>query len=226
MESTIDLAPAVEVRESRRASECSHQVALVLRMQNGDHTAFEILVDCYKSSVANYAARTLGDATEAQDIAQNVFVKVFRSISHFRFQSTISTWIFTITRNLCINELRRRARRQFASFDEMQRNGKPSPELALEAAPQSDPQDAIVNAELIEKIEQALADLPERQRRAILLLRENELSYEDIASVLGVSVPATKALIHCGRKELKRRLRPYLRTGAWKNRPSRSTTFD
>lgn len=214
MESAIHLGPAI--REPRRASRCSHEETLVLRMQNGDCTAFELLVNSYKSSVSNYAARTLGDATEAQDIAQIVFVKVFRSVSHFHFRSTVSTWIFTITRNLCINELRRRARHRFTPFEDRERTGGFHAEVALRAASQSDPNDAVVNAELAEKIEEALADLPERQRTAILLLREHDLSYEEIASVLRVSVPATKALIYCGRKELKKRLRPYLRTGAWK----------
>ena len=77
------------------------------------------------------------------------------------------------------------------------------------------PPESLLHGELAGKIEQALAELPENQRTAILLCRQDELSYEDIAKVLGCSLSATKSLIHRGRETLKEKLKPYLRTGAW-----------
>jgi RNA polymerase sigma-70 factor (ECF subfamily) len=79
------------------------------------------------------------------------------------------------------------------------------------------PPERLLHGELEEKIEQAVADLPENQRLAILLCRQDELSYEEIARVLGCSVSATKSLIHRGRETLKQRLKPYLQTGVWRD---------
>jgi RNA polymerase sigma-70 factor (ECF subfamily) len=78
------------------------------------------------------------------------------------------------------------------------------------------PPDALLSGELVQKVELALAELPEHQRTAILLCREEELSYEEIAEVLGCSLSATKSLIHRGRETLKQKLKPYLRTGNWR----------
>ena len=79
------------------------------------------------------------------------------------------------------------------------------------------PPNLLLQNELEEKIEAALQDLPEKQRTAILLCRQEDVSYEEIAEILGVSVSATKSLIHRGRETLKQRLRPYLRTGSWQS---------
>jgi RNA polymerase sigma-70 factor (ECF subfamily) len=76
--------------------------------------------------------------------------------------------------------------------------------------------DLLLQDELVQKIEQALRELPENQRSAILMFREQEMSYEEIAEVLGCSLSATKSLIHRGRETLKQKLKPYLRSGAWK----------
>ena len=81
------------------------------------------------------------------------------------------------------------------------------------------PPAALLHEELEQKIQQALSELPDNQRIAILLCRQDELSYEDIARVLGCSLSATKSLIHRGRETLKQKLKPYLRTGAWKASP-------
>jgi len=83
---------------------------LVRRFQQGDLSAFEQLIERHKQSVINYAVRTIHDPTEAEDIAQKAFVLVFSASGRFRFQANFSTWLFAITRNLCLNELRRRAR--------------------------------------------------------------------------------------------------------------------
>jgi RNA polymerase sigma-70 factor (ECF subfamily) len=77
------------------------------------------------------------------------------------------------------------------------------------------PPDSLLHGELEEKIEQALAELPENQRTAIMLCRGDELSYEEIAKVIGTTLSATKSLIHRGRETLKQKLKPYLRSGAW-----------
>src|SRR5437764_4011419 len=91
--------------------------ALMLRVREGDREAFAELVDKYKQPVMNLAYRTLRDATEAEDLAQHVFLQVYKSAHRYEISAKFSTWLFTIARNLCLNEIRRRSRHPAASLD-------------------------------------------------------------------------------------------------------------
>src|SRR5439155_25921159 len=91
--------------------------ALMLRVKGGDRQAFEDLVNKYKRAVTNLIYRTLGDATEAEDLAQNVFVQVYKSAGRYRVSAKFTTWLFTIARNLCLNEIRRRSRHRAESLE-------------------------------------------------------------------------------------------------------------
>ena len=199
------------------AGELDPDAALMLRVKRGDRDAFEQLVEKYKQAVLNLVYRTLPDPTEAEDLAQNVFIQVYKSAHRYRASARFSTWLYTIARNLSLNEIRRRTRHPTESIDQ------PHPERAEEPRRQfaderrSRPDDSCLHQELEAKLEEALRDLPENQRTAILLCREEELSYEQIAEVLGCSLSATKSLIHRGRETLKQRLKEYLRSGAWED---------
>jgi RNA polymerase sigma-70 factor (ECF subfamily) len=190
--------------------------ALMLRVKRGDKQAFAELVDKYKQPVVNFICRMLRDETEAEDLAQNVFLQVYKSAHRYRVSAKFSTWLFTIARNLCLNEIRRRSRHPAESLDAPHPEHDDQPLHQFEDKETSLPPDALLHHELEQKIEQALAALPEHQRTAILLCRQDDLSYEEIADVLGCSLSATKSLIHRGRETLKQMLKPYLRTGAWK----------
>ena len=189
--------------------------ALMLRVKQGDTAAFTELVDKYKQPVMNVACRMLRDATEAEDLAQAVFVQVFKSAHRYRVSAKFSTWLFTIARNLCLNEIRRRARHHTDSMDAPHPEQEDQPLHQFEDKQTASPPERLLHGELADKIEEALAGLPENQRLAIALCRQEELSYEDIARVLRCSVSATKSLIHRGRETLKQKLKPYLQTGAW-----------
>jgi len=189
--------------------------ALMLRVRQGDMQAFAELVEKYQQPVMNVAYRMLRDATEAEDLAQAVFVQVFKSAHRYQVSSKFSTWLFTIARNLCLNELRRRSRRPTDSMEAGRPGSEDQPWQQFEDKKTASPPDRLLQGELEAKIGEVLGELPENQRLAILLCRQEDLSYEDIARVLGCSVSATKSLIHRGRETLKRKLKPYLRTGAW-----------
>jgi RNA polymerase sigma-70 factor (ECF subfamily) len=189
--------------------------ALMLRVKQGDTAAFTELVEKYKQPVMNLAYRTLRDATEAEDLAQNVFVQVYKSASRYKSTAKFSTWLFTIARNLCLNEIRRRSRHPAESLDAPHPEQEDQPLQQFEDKKTFSPPESLLQGELAKNIDRALADLPENQRSAILLCRQDELSYEEIAEVLGCSVSATKSLIHRGRETLKERLKAYLRTGEW-----------
>ncbi len=201
------------------SAEIDSDAALMLRVKQGDTGAFAELVDKYKQPVMNVAYRMLRDATEAEDLAQNVFVQVYKSAQRYQVSSKFSTWLFTIARNLCLNEIRRRARHPANSLDASPPNRPDQSPQQFEDLKTASPSDYALHGELDAKIGEALASLPDNQRLAILLCRQEDLSYDDIAKVLGCSVSATKSLIHRGRETLKQRLKPYLRAGTWRQSP-------
>lgn len=198
------------------ADELDADAALMLRVKQGDNSAFGGLVDKYKQPVMNLAYRMLRDITEAEDLSQNVFLQVHKSASRYEVSAKFSTWLFTITRNLCLNEIRRRSRHPTETLEARYPEQEDQPLRQFEDQKTVSPPETLLHGELEQKIEQALGELPETQRTAILLCRQDELSYEDIAEVLGCSISATKSLIHRGRETLKQKLKPYLRTGAWR----------
>lgn len=196
-------------------AELDPDAALMLRVKQGDGDAFAQLADKYKQPVVNLVYRMLRDATEAEDVAQAVFIQVYKSAHRYQVASKFSTWLFTIARNLCLNEIRRRSRHPAESID------APHPELEDQPAQQYEDKsnvgagERLLAGELEAKIQEALNSLPENQRTAILLCRQEDLSYEEISKIIGCSVSATKSLIFRGRETLKERLKPYLRSGEW-----------
>jgi RNA polymerase sigma-70 factor, ECF subfamily len=188
---------------------------LMLRVKRGDRAAFTELVEKYKQPVMNLVYRTLHDEAEAEDLAQNVFLQVYKSAKRYESRAKFSTWLFTIARNLCLNEIRRRSRHPADSIEESHAEHEDQPRQQFEDKGSAAPPEKLLHGELAQKIDEALAELPENQRTAILLCRQEELSYEEIARVLGCSLSATKSLIHRGRETLKEKLKPYLRTGEW-----------
>lgn len=197
------------------SNELDPDAALMLRVKQGDGAAFAELVDKYKQPVMNLVYRMLRDATEAEDVAQTVFVQVHKSAERYQVSSKFSTWLFTIARNLSLNEIRRRSRHPAESMDAPHPELEDQPLHQFEDKKTFSPPESLLHGELTQKIEEAMADLPDNQREALLLCRQNELSYEEIAKVLGCSLSATKSLIHRARETLKGKLKPYLRTGTW-----------
>ncbi|MEI6193323.1 MAG: sigma-70 family RNA polymerase sigma factor [Verrucomicrobiota bacterium] len=189
--------------------------ALMLRVKRGDRAAFVALVEKYKQPLHNFIHRTLRDEAEAEDLAQNVFLQVYKSRDRYKRTAKFSTWLFTIARNLCLNEIRRRSRHPAEALEETHSENEDQPQRQYEDRKVLLATDNVLHSELAGKIEEALAELPENQRTAILLCRQDELSYEEIAEVLDCSLSATKSLIHRGRETLKEKLKPYLRTGDW-----------
>jgi RNA polymerase sigma-70 factor (ECF subfamily) len=188
---------------------------LMLRVKRGDMEAFAVLVEKYKQPVMNLVYRALPDPTEAEDLAQNVFIQVHKSAHRYKPSAKFSTWLFTIARNLCLNEIRRRARHPAESLDQQDATSDGDAARQVADIRHRDPGDLLLKNELESKVEEAIHALPAKQRIALLLCREEELSYEEIARVLGRSVSATKSLIHRARETLKARLKPYLSYGIW-----------
>jgi RNA polymerase sigma-70 factor (ECF subfamily) len=196
-------------------AELDPDAALMLRVKQGDGDAFAQLADKYKQPVMNLVYRMLRDATEAEDVAQAVFIQVYKSAHRYQVASKFSTWLFTIARNLCLNEIRRRSRHPAESIDAPRSEQEDQPTQQYEDKSNLGAGERLLAGELEAKIQEALNSLPENQRTAILLCRQEDLSYEEISKIIGCSVSATKSLIFRGRETLKDRLKPYLRSGEW-----------
>jgi RNA polymerase sigma-70 factor, ECF subfamily len=190
--------------------------ALMQRVMQGDDAAFEELVEKYKQPVFNMIYRTLPDAAEAEDLAQTVFIQVYKAAHRYRVEAKFSTWLFTIARNLCLNEIRRRSRHRADSLDASISPEDDGPSRQFEDIRSVAPPDRLIQEELVSKVSEAVQALPEVQRTALMLFQEEDKSYEEIADVLDCSLSATKSLIHRARETLKQRLKPYLKTGAWR----------
>ena len=182
-------------------------VALMLRVSDGDLEAFETLVTRHQHSVVGTAAKMLGGTADAEDIGQQVFMRVWKHAARYQPSAKFTTWLMTITRNLVFNELRRRRRSQQVSMDADEGDTIRHQFVDEQAAA---PSEEMLDSELHEAIDAAIASLPEAQRLAIVLRRYEGMPYEEIAEVLKTSVPAVKSILFRARAELKARLKKYL----------------
>jgi RNA polymerase sigma-70 factor (ECF subfamily) len=172
----------------------------------GDDRAFEQLVERHQRLVVGTVGRMLGSGSDAEDIAQQVFVRVWKNAKRYEPRAKFTTWLLKITRNLVFNELRRRSRHpQVPLQSESEEEERPLKDDQAVA-----PDASLLERELQEAVDAAIANLPETQRMAVILRRYDELSYEDIAETLDQSVSAVKSLLFRARTELRENLKRYL----------------
>jgi RNA polymerase sigma-70 factor (ECF subfamily) len=183
-------------------------VELMRLAGGGDEQAFEQLVERHQNLVIGTVAKMLGGAEGAEDIAQQVFVRVWQSAPRYRPEAKFTTWLLTIVRNLVFNETRRRRRGFFQPFENDDGSVPDIHDLSMRDASAE-----LGERELREAIDAAIAALPEVQRMAIILRRFEDMPYEDIAEVLKTSVPAVKSLLFRAREDLRVRLKGFLAEG-------------
>jgi len=180
------------------------------RVRDGNEDAFREVVERHQRAVINVIYRSLGDAWEAEDLAQRVFVQVYRSAARYRPTAKFTTWLFTIVHNAILNEHRRRARHAAESLEALAEPGNPEAAgVQLADSTAADPAQEAAHRELQERIREMIGRLPDPQRTAVILCRYEGLSYEEIAQVLRCSVSAVKSLLHRARQTLKDELRGY-----------------
>jgi RNA polymerase sigma-70 factor (ECF subfamily) len=179
---------------------------LMKHIGEGDHAAFRQLVERHQNAVIGTVAKMLGNPSEAEDISQQVFLRIWRNARRYRPDAKFTTYLFTITRNLVFNETRRRGRKKEISSDEREENSH----QMIEENPNRRPDNELLQAELMQAVDKAIAALPETQRMAVVLRRYEQLAYEEIAVVLGLSVSAVKSLLFRARTTLRESLSGYL----------------
>jgi len=179
--------------------------ALMRSVGRGDEAAFEKLIERHQLRVIGTIAKMLGNFEGAEDLGQQVFLRVWNSAPRYQATAKFTTWLLTIVRNLVFNEVRRRQRAQWLPMEHS--DGTPREFLdpnARTGAQQCE------RSEMSEAVDRAIASLPEAQRMAIILRRYEELPYEDIAEVLKTTIPSVKSLLFRAREELRLKLAPFL----------------
>src|SRR5213080_2362070 len=192
------------------AAAADPDVALMLRLQAGDEAAFQDLFRKFSPRVLQFARRFVGSDAQAEELSQDVFVQVFRFRHRYRPQSRFSTWLFTIATNLCLNEVRRPERHLRVDLwnrrdGEERAEGPPLPDPTAVT-----PEQGAAARQLERRLEVLVAELPAKQRAALLLSRMDGLAYRDVAEALGSTEGAVKALLFRATQTLKRGLREYL----------------
>jgi len=188
-------------------SDDAEDVRLMRLVSHGNTAAFEELIERHQTLVAGTVARMLGSNSDVEDIAQQVFIRVWKSATRYVPRAKFTTWLLKITRNLVFNELRRTKRHAHTPIQ----IDPQAAEMPLKDEAGQAPDASLLERELEGAIEQAITALPDTQRMALVLRRYEELSYEQIAEVLDLSVPAVKSVLFRARTELRARLRSYLK---------------
>jgi RNA polymerase sigma-70 factor (ECF subfamily) len=189
-----------------RSGDDAEDVRLMRLVAGGDTSAFEQLIERHQTLVAGTVARMLGSNSDVEDIAQQVFIRVWKSAGRYVARAKFTTWLLKITRNLVFNEMRRAKRHPHLPVQ----IDPEAEEIPLKDEATATPDATLLQTELQAEIEKAITLLPDTQRMALVLRRYEELSYEEIADVLDLSVPAVKSLLFRARTELRQRLKAYL----------------
>jgi len=198
--------PGNEPGPSGRTPEDAEDIRLMSLASTGDMAAFEQLVERHQRMVIGTVGRMLGTNADAEDIAQQVFVRVWKNVKRYEPRAKFTTWLLKITRNLVFNELRRRSRHPAVPLQ----SETDEEERPLKDDNAATPDATLLEHELQEAVDAAIAQLPETQRMAVILRRYEELSYEEIAAALDQSVSAVKSLLFRARTELRSTLNRYL----------------
>ncbi|HQP10778.1 MAG TPA: sigma-70 family RNA polymerase sigma factor [Candidatus Omnitrophota bacterium] len=184
----------------------------MLEFQNGDKASFEALMRKYFPRLLNFIYRYVNDRGMAEDIAQEVFIRVYKSGLRYQPQSKFQTWIFTIARNLSLNELRRN-KHKTVSLDETFSSEEGELKRQVEDPGSEPPDENILRREQASAVRAAIDGLPESQRVAVLLRRYEQFSYEEIAATMNVSVKAVKSLLSRAKEALKTKLTGWVNAG-------------
>jgi RNA polymerase sigma-70 factor (ECF subfamily) len=169
----------------------------------GSQEAFEMLFERYKKPILNFALRLLGNRADAEDITADVFVTLYAKRYSPQPQAKFSTWLFTVARNACITQIRKR--RRFISMWFTQENTGEVQEWEIPDT-QHLPSDGLASKESATQVRHAITQLPEAQREAIILREYHDLSYQQIAEVMGCSLERVKILIFRARERLRQEL--------------------
>lgn len=190
-------------------SERDADAVLVERVQRGDKRAFELLVLKYQRKIMRLLSRLIHDPAEAEDVAQDAFIKAYRAIPQFRGESAFYTWLYRIAVNTAKNHLVARRRRPSGSAQHENDDGETFDETD-NLSDINTPEAAFASREIADTVNRAIEALPEELRTAIVLREIEGLSYEEIAQSMGCPIGTVRSRIFRAREAIASRLRPIL----------------
>lgn len=177
---------------------------LIQGLRKGDELAFKYLVDNYQDRVYNTAISIVQNAEDAEDVAQEVFIQVYRSIHNFKGESKLSTWLYRIATTRALDLLRsRKSKKRFGLLQRLFGEGN---EPLFELPDFNHPGIALDRKENAAKLFKAIGQLPENQKIAFTLHKVEDLSYQEISEVMKTSVPAVESLMHRAKQNLRKML--------------------
>lgn len=182
---------------------------LMVRYQRGDRQAFAQLVRRHQRPVYNFCLRQLKQPNVAEDVTQEVFLRLVQNAAEFKHEARFATWLYTIARNLCIDQLRKAAHRRHPSLDEPLRGGdgeRTLSDVVADHHPKASAERATAASQVLSTIAEALDALPEEQREVFLLREIANLPFKDIAEVTGVPENTVKSRMRYALDRLKQAL--------------------
>ena len=187
--------------KSQQTKDITDEV-LIKRFQDGDLSAYDIIVRRYKDQLLNFAYRFLGNSEESEDVVQETFLRLYRNRHAYRQIAKFSTWIYTIAGNLAKTELRKRKRRKLVSISDMGFEDKEY-EIEDQAADTERSAESALTDKIIQK---AINELSPRFKQVILLRDVQELSYEEIGKILNIPLGTVKSRVNRARLKLQSKL--------------------
>lgn len=184
---------------------------IMLRFRKGDNAAFRILFDKYKKKIINFCYRFCNNKELAEELAQEVFLRVYKASSTYRPEANFSTWIFKIATNVCLNELRKKQYLfKTESLDVPIASEKRDVTREIKDDSPLQPQEILESKEKDHLIRKAISSLPAKQRAALLLRIYHDFSYQEIGKQIKSTESGVKTLIHRGRQNLKKALQRFM----------------
>jgi len=178
----------------------------MLAVQRGDRSAFEQLFEKHVRGVVGFAAQFVGARARAEELAQDVFLQVYRTRARYVPRARFTTWLYRMVTNACLSEVRRADHRSRSrALEDSVKHGDDDPGSMADVAARSS-EDAMLSQEALDRLRAVLDGLPPQQRAAVLLARVEGLSYEEVAEALSCSVSAVKSLIHRATVTLRDRM--------------------
>jgi RNA polymerase sigma-70 factor (ECF subfamily) len=186
--------------------------SLIRRLRSRDERAFRELIDAERDRVFNITYRMLGNRAEAEDVAQEVFISVFKTIDSFREESKLSTWLYRVTVNHCKNRIKYLARRHDRDRDELDESAHAQQTNGAVADPprHAQPDRALAGAQMEKLLQEAIANLDEDHRVVVVLRDVEDLSIEEICEITGLPDGTVKSRLHRARLVLRKRLQKHV----------------
>ncbi|WP_026167244.1 RNA polymerase sigma factor [Balneola vulgaris] len=178
--------------------------SFIHKLRSRDRSAFNQLVEEYKDQIMSVCYGFLKDENDAEDLTQEVFVEVYRTISKFKEESTLYTWMYRIAVSKSLDELKkRRSLKRAAFFEKRVRSEAADLEMSMKESPDASPEEALLQKQQQQFIHDCLEELPETQRIAFTLSQSDGVSYKEIAEIMDRSLSSIESLVHRSKKNLR-----------------------